>query len=283
MTIYVAAYDVESPTCLEGVRTIVQRHEQHEMPATFFMVAATLEWNREEYTALLGDHPLFEIGCHTYTHMPIVDTPEFGKAGPVERFPHELVDSKCVLEDAFGCEVIGFRTPVGTLTGIGEVLEALKLLDQAGYRYVSSLAWGPCWSLPAPPRRPFTYAEQGYPNLWELPPCGWHENLLKGNNRCGPRRLLLFPTGLDVPIPRDYIQTSEEEFEVNNRPFIDLAVAQEMPLVSLIWHPWSLNMFDPKMRMLDMTFRYVQERDLLVATFAEVAQQLEQSTSEEVG
>ncbi|MBI5095739.1 MAG: polysaccharide deacetylase family protein, partial [Candidatus Hydrogenedentes bacterium] len=157
MTMYVAAYDTESPDCLAGVREIVKRHEAHGVPATFFMVANLLERQKKEYTALLRDHPLFEIACHSYTHMLLRDTPEFGKAGPLEQFPREIVDSKARLEDVFGCVVKGFRPPVSFADGLREALEVLRLLDAAGYAYVSSLAWGPSWSLPALLVKPFTY------------------------------------------------------------------------------------------------------------------------------
>jgi hypothetical protein len=202
--------------------------------------------------------------------MVVSDTPEFGKAGPLERFPREIVDSKKRLEDAFDCEVTGFRTPVGTVDGLKSAPEALRLVHEAGYKYVSSLAWGPHWSLPSLLVRPFTYTEQGYADVWEFPPCGWHENLLKGNNKCGPVRVLLFPPAMPETIPARYVETPEEEFAFNNKPFIDRATAERMPQISLIWHPWSLNTFDPAMRMLDMTFDYVRERKLEVGTFADL-------------
>ena len=164
MTLYIAAYDTESARCLDGVRQIVKMHEKHDMPATFFLVARTLEANRAEYAALLKDHPLFEVACHSYTHMVLVDTPEFGKAGPKEQFAHEIVESKKRIEDIMGREVIGFRAPVCSDEGMKNAPEALRLFDQAGYKYVSSLAWGPSWSLPALLVRPFTYAEQGLPD-----------------------------------------------------------------------------------------------------------------------
>ena len=271
---YVAAYDTESPACLEAVRRIVRMHEKHAAPATFFIVAQLLDANEAEYVALLKDNPLFEIASHSYTHMVLRDTPELGKAGPVEQFPREIVDSKRRIEDAFGREVVGFRAPVSFVDGMKSAPEALRLLAEAKYRYVSSLAWGPSWSLPALLVRPFTYAEEGYPDLWEFPPCGWHENLLKGNNDCGPVRIGLFPPAMPETIPPRYIETPEEEFAYNNKPFIDKAVVDEMPLVSLIWHPWSLNRFDPDMRMLDMTFRYVRERGLSLGTFADLLEDM---------
>jgi len=270
MTLYVASYDTESPECLAGVRRIAEVHETYGVPATFFMVAGLLERQRAEYVAILRDNPLFEIACHTYTHMPLVDTPNYGKAGPAERLPHELVDSKKRLEDVFGCEVTGLRPPVCAPDGLASAKEALEAIVSAGYRYVSSVAWGPHFSMPALLVRPFTYAAQGFADLWELPPCGWHENLLKGHNDIGPVLVGLFPPPIPEAMPSAYVTTPEEEFGVNNKPFIDRAVREDMPQVSLIWHPWSLHRLDPDMRMLELTFAYLKERGLSAGTFAEL-------------
>ncbi|MHB1296256.1 MAG: polysaccharide deacetylase family protein [Anaerolineae bacterium] len=275
MTMYIAAYDTEQPACLETVRKIVAMHEKHAMPGTFFLVAGLLEGpQRAEYKALLGDNPLFEVASHSYSHMVVRDTAEFGKAGPLEQFPKEIVESKKRIEDVFGAQVHGFRTPVGSVDGLKQAPDALRLVQAAGYRYVSSLLWGPDWSLPAVHVPPFTYAAEGYPELWELPPCGWHENLLKGNNKCGPKRVGLFPPYLPGTVPEDYIETPEQELQYNNVPFIDKAVAESMPQVSLIWHPWSIGMFDPTVRMLDLTFSYVRERGLVCGTFRDLRNSL---------
>lgn len=275
MTTYIAAYDTESPKCLDAVRKIVAVHEKHDMPATFFLVAGLLRGQRDEYVGLLKDHPLFELASHSFSHMVLRDTPEFGKAGPLDEFPKEIVESKRRIEEVFACQVLGFRIPVGSVDGLRQAPEALRLVDAAGYQYVSSLLWGPDWSLPALLTRPFTYAEQGYPHLWEFPACGFHENLLKGNNRIGPKRLILFPPLMPESMPIDYIKTPEEEFVVNNKPFIDKAIAEGMPHVSLIWHPWSLNMFDPAMRMLDITFAYVRELGMQTGAFRDLLAQVQ--------
>ena len=267
MTTYIAAYDTESSDCLAGVRRIVEVHEKHGMPATFFMVAGLLERQRAEYVALLKNNPLFEIACHTYSHMPLVDTPRYGVAGPPERFQRELVESKKLLEDTFEKPVIGLRPPVSAPTGLTTVPRVLDVLSRSGYRYVSSVAWGPDFSLPAPLARPFTYAEQGFPALWEFPACGWHENLLKGNNNIGPVLLCMFPPDMPETIPDRYIETPEEEFAVNNKPFIDRAQREDFPVVTLIWHPWSLHRFDSPMRMLEITFEYVRKKGLRTAQF----------------
>ncbi|MCP4645728.1 MAG: polysaccharide deacetylase family protein [bacterium] len=269
--VYIAAYDTENPTCLDGVRRIVEVHENYDMPATFFMVAGLLDSQRDEYVALLRDHPLFEIACHTYSHAVLVDTPSYGKAVPVDAYHRELTESKQRLEDVFGCEVAGLRPAVGCPDGLVAHREALDHIAATGYTYTSSALWGPQFSLPAPLRSPFAYAEQGRPDLWEIPSCGWHENLLKGNNKTGPLLLCLFPPDMPEAIPPGLINAPEEELQYNNRPFIDRAIAQDASHVTLTWHPWSLHRFDPEMRMLELTFDYVLKHELPVATFSDLA------------
>jgi hypothetical protein len=121
-----------------------------------------------------------------------------------------------------------------------------------------------------------TYADDGYPNLHEYPCHGWHENLLKGNNRifgeqfAKPLRVLAFPPLYPEAIPTTFVKTPEEEFLYNNQFFIDRAVKDKLDYVTLIWHPWSLGLFDPGMKMLDMTFRYVKEHGLTPMTFEQM-------------
>jgi peptidoglycan/xylan/chitin deacetylase (PgdA/CDA1 family) len=59
-TLYIAAYDTESPACLPACRKIVAVHQRLEMPATFFITGRTLEAHAAEYKGLLSD-PLFEV------------------------------------------------------------------------------------------------------------------------------------------------------------------------------------------------------------------------------
>jgi len=79
-------------------------------------------------------------------------------------------------------------------------------------------------------------------------------------------------------IPNDYVKTPEEEFRVNNKPFIDRAITQKTSHVSLIWHAWSLNILDPEMKKLDITFRYVHERDIPAGTFLNLLAEMRQKT-----
>jgi peptidoglycan/xylan/chitin deacetylase (PgdA/CDA1 family) len=274
VTTYIAAYDTESDACLEGVRRIVQVHEKHHMPATFFLVARLLDGQGEEYRRLLGDNPLFEIACHSYTHMLLRPHRLCGQPGPTEQHPREIIESKRRIEDHFARAVTGFRTPVGFCDGLRGAPELLDLCRRAGYRYSSSLAWGPYETVPALVLEAFSYAQEGYPDIWEIPPCGWHENLLKGNNRWDPRPLQLFPHPMPEAAATDYVRTPQQEFDMH-RLFLDKAVATGIGHVSLIWHPWSLHRFDPQMNMLEMVFGHVRQGNLPVSTFGQYAAMLQ--------
>ena len=270
MTHYIAAYDTESPNCLAACRKIVDVHRRYEMPATFFIVGRILEANPEDYRKLLDD-PLFEVASHTYSHKMLRDHPFCGKAAPEAQRREEIFLGKAAVERVFERPCLGVRPGCSFDRGLKGAPDVLGLIKEAGLRYVSSLAWGPDYSLPALLTEPFNYASDGFPELWELPCHGWHENLLKDNNRWGSRRLTLWPPEMPEAIPPSFISTPEEEFAIN-RVFLEKAVADKKPFVSLVWHPWSLFSFDPEMKMLELTFTHVRELGLKPCTYADLLQ-----------
>lgn len=274
MTMYIAAYDTESDRCLAALPRIVELHEKYDMPGTFFIVARLLDGPQAaEYKALLGGNPRFEVASHTYTHMLLRKVRLSPPPGPPAQYEHEIIDSKRRIEDHFGRPVVGFRMPWGSCQAMRGMPQLLGLLDRAGYRYDSSLAWGPEDTMPALIEKPFTYAEDGYPQLWEIPPCGWQENVMKADPGWGQKPLQLFPHPMPEANLSDYVQTPEEEFRVH-RLFLDKAVDCGAGCASLIWHPWSLHRFDPEVKMVEMVFQYVRRHKLPVGNFAEYAQTL---------
>lgn len=271
-TSYIAAYDTESPNCLRACRKIVEIHKRFEMPATFFIVGKTLEGNPQEYTELLDD-PLFEIASHTYSHRMLKDNPFCGQAISLTEKREEIFKGKEMIEHYFNRPCFGLRPGCGFDDGFRNADEVLSLIQEAGYVYTSSLLWGPDYSLPARLLDPFSYEQEGFPNLWELPGHGWHENLLKNNNRMGPKRITLWPPEMPEAIPHEYITTAEQEFQIN-RVFIDKAVETNKKYVSLIWHPWSLFQFDPEMKILELTFSYIFQASLKPCTYMEMYNQI---------
>ncbi len=264
---YIAAYDTESPACLPACRKIVEVHKRLDMPATFFIVGKTLDANPAEYRELLDD-PLFEIASHTYSHQMLRDNIFCGPAVPMEQRRDEIFKGKEAVERIFERPCIGLRPGCGFDNGFTGEPEVLELIKEAGFKYVSSLLWGPDYTLPALLREPFSYKADGFPEIWELPGHGWHENLLKDHNRWGPRRLTLWPPPFPEAVPRTFCETPEDEFTVN-KVFLDKAVEAGKPFVSLIWHPWSLAKFDPDMKMLELTFTHVRSLQMMPSTYAQ--------------
>jgi len=273
MTCYIAAYDAESPRCLVATRTIVEMHRKHQMPATFFIVGKTLEANPKEYRKLLDD-PLFEVASHTYSHRMLRDHPWCGPVASPEGVRDEVVLGVEWVEKVFERKCKGIRPGCSFEDGLVGAPEVLKLVRQTGLRYVSSKAWGRDYSLPAPLSQPFRYAQDGFPDIWEIPCHGWHENLLKDHNRWGPKRLTLWPPEMPEAIPTGFLKSPEEEFALN-RVFLEKAHREGLSFVSLIWHPWSLRQFDPEMRMLDLTFQHVRDLGLAPTMYGEFCAELQ--------
>ncbi len=201
------------------------------------------------------------------------DNPFCGSAIPLEDKKTEIFESKKIIEDVFERPCLGIRPGCGFDNGFRKAKDVLGFCEEAGYLYTSSLLWGPDYSLPTLLNEPFTYADDGFPGLWELPGHGWHENLLKNNNKMGPKRITLWPPAMPEAIPNGYISTPKEEFEIN-KIFIDKTLREKKTYISLIWHPWSLGQFDQEMKMLDFTFSYIRKNKFSPATYADLYQKL---------
>ena len=268
MTRYIAAYDTEkAQDCLAACRQIRAVHEQFSVPGTFFIVGKRLEEEGAEYRAVLGDVPEFELGSHTYSHKMLRDHPFCGPAPEQVTRLQEIREGKAWIEQTFQRACVGLRPGCGFTDGLRGDRWLTDAVAGAGFRYVSSVLWGPDYTVPAMLEAPYTYAEEGHPDLWELPGHGWHENLLKAHNlTVQERRIVAWPSPFPEAVPLRPIKTPEEEFAVN-RLFIDRAVELRLPYISLIWHPWSLARFDPAMTMLKLTFAYVQELGLEATTY----------------
>jgi hypothetical protein len=271
-TRYIAAYDTESPACLPACRKIVEVHRRLQMPATFFITGRTLEANAKEYRKLLAD-PLFEVASHTWSHKLLRANALCGPPVAPEEKREEIFRAKKLIERVFERPCLGLRPAVGFDTGLKGAVDVLKLVREAGFKYVSSLLWGPDCSMPALLEPAFHYGADGFADLWELPGHGWHENLLKNHNRWGARRLTLWPSPMPEAIPAQFIQTPADEFAVN-RVFLEKARATNQPHVSFIWHPWSLYAFDPEMKMLELTFAHARDLGLTPTTFANLYRRL---------
>ncbi len=266
---YIAAYDTEEPGCLEACKKIRAVHEEFGFPATFFFVGNRLRESGAAYRALLGDVREFEFASHTVSHYVL--RPHPFSFDPIDKDLRamEVSQSKEIVEQTFERECIGFRPAYGFADGLQGDVELIDHVSKAGYKYVSSQLWGPDYTVPATLSKPYTYENEGYTDLVELPGHGWHENLLKGHNLVDekPYRILAYPSPFpDGAVPLKPISQPSEETAIN-AIFLQEALKQDLPFVSFIWHPWSLNRFDPDMQMLRQTFEEVRRLGIQPATY----------------
>ena len=126
--------------------------------ATFF----TLGWIAERYPQVVrsivaGGH---ELASHGYGHLRASDQTR-------EEFRDDVTRSKALLEDIGGVQVLGYRAPsfsIGTAN-----LWALDVLQEAGYRYSSSIypIQHDHYGMPDAPR--FAFYPNGPDGLLEIP------------------------------------------------------------------------------------------------------------------
>lgn len=263
-TTFIANYDTESKSCLEHLETIVTMHLKHQVPATFFVVAGIINDTNKHRVVKLLDNPLFEIGSHSYNHQVVMPHPLANSVGNPRI---EIVDSKKKLEDVFGKELTGFAAPYAYTDGFVNQKHILELVQEAGYKYTSSMCWGPDYSLPAPILESFTYEKDGFADVTEIPKHGWHENILKGHTDVSKVKVLQWPSAWpDAAIPKSFVKTPREEFLVN-QCFLDLAKKQNKKHLTLAWHPWSIGRMDKDMKVLDLTFDYAKKQGFNTSTF----------------
>ena len=248
--------------CLAGVRAVAEVHLNHNLPATFFLVGKLVEHAGPRLRELL-EHPLFDIQCHSYTHANLMAI-----AGDPEALRHELVDSKELIESAFGRPVIGLTTPRGFSEGLLGQPQVLRAIWEAGYRYVRSVGLGPFDSVPAPLTQPFWYERDGFPELLELALHAWHDNILTGQPFVSH-----WPPVLPWGYPPSAPKTAEEAFRAY-APGIDHIVRNDLQVYIPCFHPWSIYRLDRNAGHIDLLLSYARDR-VTVASCMEVYERLE--------
>src|SRR5207248_228040 len=133
VTAFIAAYDTEAPErCLEACRAITAVHERMGIPATFYVVGKLLEEEGDEYRALLGESPLYEIASHTYSHRMLRDHPFCGPAVDADGRWVEVFLGKERIEQTFGRPCLGLRPGCSFDTGLRGDRDLVALVVKAG-------------------------------------------------------------------------------------------------------------------------------------------------------
>jgi peptidoglycan/xylan/chitin deacetylase (PgdA/CDA1 family) len=159
-----------------GLEVILRNHEEFEAPATLFVCGRTLVHN-VDVLAPFVEHPLFDIQQHTYSHVLLKDDGWKGGtflASPPEAVWQEITQTNEAFRRLLGVEIYGLRTPHGYFRGISDRPEMLEVVSDCGIRFISSWGRNAEGGNPTPMSiQPYWYADQGYPDLLEIPFQGW--------------------------------------------------------------------------------------------------------------
>ncbi|MBI3947495.1 MAG: polysaccharide deacetylase family protein [Armatimonadetes bacterium] len=269
MTHYIFAYDLENPeACVRAAPVLARLHEQHEIPATFFLLGRVLEQTGAELKPIL-DSPLFDLQSHTYAHQMLRDNRMHGPGVPLEEVRREITLGKRWVEDTFERPCTGTRSGCGFFRGMRGQKERLAIIAEAGMRYLSTDLRGPADSIPSGLQQAYAYADDGFPDLLELPGHGWHDNVLKAPQQF--RLCLSWPPVLTWGIPNRPVRTPEEEMAVQ-RVWIDRAAMLRLPFLSLVYHPHSIHRQSEECRIVELLMRYVKAMGLRPTTYTALAE-----------
>ena len=141
----------------QNTNQILDLFDGYDVKATFFM----LGWVAERYPGLVrrivdGGH---ELASHGYTHIRVT------RQSP-QAFSEDVSKTRKLLEDMAGCEVRGYRAASYSI--VKETLWAHDLLQEAGYRYSSSVypIHHDLYGIPDAPRFAYRHKDGG---LLEIP------------------------------------------------------------------------------------------------------------------
>jgi peptidoglycan/xylan/chitin deacetylase (PgdA/CDA1 family) len=180
---YRCALDPE--TTRKGVALLARLHEELEAPCTFFVCGRTLVHALDAIEPLASSD-LFDIQQHTYSHVVFRDV-RYQPIGsdaeavlpetPPVALREELAFTSQLIRTYLGRDCIGLRTPFGYYRGLRDRPDLLEIIQDTGHRYVTSWGRNEENGNPTPWVQPFTYAEEGFPGILEIPFQFWLDGI----------------------------------------------------------------------------------------------------------
>lgn len=244
---------------LAGVSSICRVLVRHGVPATFFVTGLVLERAGDELASLLKHNPLFDIESHSYSHLAIISSHQEVALGDLR---DELSMTSDLIFEIFGHRPIGFCAPGNFYRGLRGRRRHLGLLWEQGYRFIGTDGRDARGRpFPAPFTQPYWYAEEGFPDLLELPITGWHCNLLfnSGHQNDDWQPAPAFPDGSIL----EALPASVEEGFAARKRELDYAITHGLVYAPGM-HPWSLHRFDPELKHLDRLVQVAKENGVRV-------------------
>jgi polysaccharide deacetylase family protein (PEP-CTERM system associated) len=223
---YISRSNWENIECRveKNIEVILEMLMRHGIKATFFI----LGWIAERYPSMVRkiSSQGHEIASHGYGHERVTNLSK-------EDFLKDIKNSKRILEDISGTEVIGYRAPSFSI--VEKNFWAFGLLADAGYRYSSSIY-------------PIAHDHYGIPNFSRFP-CKIQENFLEvpiSTLRILNKNLPSSGGGYFRLFPYFFSKWILNKFnEIEGKPVI------------FYFHPWELDFDQPRVFDVDLKTRFI--------------------------
>jgi peptidoglycan/xylan/chitin deacetylase (PgdA/CDA1 family) len=161
-------YALDPESTRRGLEIITRVHGELEAPATVFVCGRTL-LHALDALELAAESPLLDIQQHTYSHVVFREV-EYAAGGeglcvipetPAVALREELAWTSDLIRRHLGRRCVGLRA----------------IVEETGHRYVSSFGRNEQNLNPTPWVQPFTYADDGFPDLLEVPFQFWLDGI----------------------------------------------------------------------------------------------------------
>jgi peptidoglycan/xylan/chitin deacetylase (PgdA/CDA1 family) len=253
MTTLCVGYDVESgnpKTTRLFLDALARVHGSRGVPCTLFIRGQTLEKNARQIKKLVGN-PLFDLQQHTYSHLIFkrieADTGKahevYGKDESIEAIKKDVERANALFQKKLGISPAGLTTPYAFYRGLLDRPDILKVLHDAGIRYLRSWGRNEKGYTPVPlDVQPFFYDEQGFPDMLECPVNGWQDCIWRNDHGWKSRWDQTFITDLDQVASRD-------------------------GYIALCQHDWSSIQEDPEMKMTAAIIDHARDAGVRIISY----------------
>lgn len=187
---------------LEGLKTIIQVHDEFQVPLTIYVVGRMLEYEEprellQSVTSMYTDDFL-DIQQHTYSHTLIKDHAIRGKGISLKKLREEITKASRIIEETTGRKVTGMHSAQSFYQGMQGEKKRLRILWDCGIRFISSDGRGLGETSLAPWkdqegnfRQPYFYKNEGCSKLLEIPNQGYSDNFYRGLSNQSQMKIIL--------------------------------------------------------------------------------------------
>ncbi|MDE0218184.1 MAG: hypothetical protein OXJ90_02850 [Spirochaetaceae bacterium] len=269
----VLSYTAGTAAAAGKLAAILNVHRVRCAPATVFVAGRIAETEREDLLPAIdaaGD--LADVNTATYRHARVLRKPPWSVPQPSDRLiAEEITRGALAVREALDRPCRGVRPAEGAGAGFRGLAANLSAMRDAGLRWSSAYVrstYGD--TAPGDLCGPFRYADDGYPDLLELPAHGWPDAALKANGGAGAQqRIVRWPS--PFAYPDGLVETPEEELAVHGAT-IAAARSAGVPYCCLAFDADStVRPQDPEARVIDLLIDHAAAEGLALTTLDELA------------